>query len=102
MRDRASYAFALVSVAAALDLADDGTVRDAALALGGVAHKPWRVPAAEQALVGRRLDSAGIAKASEILLAGSSPLEHNAFKVDLARRSVERALQAAAAQGATT
>jgi xanthine dehydrogenase YagS FAD-binding subunit len=102
VRDRASYAFALVSVAAALELAEDGTVRDAALSLGGVAHKPWRVPAAEQALVGRRLDRAGITNATDLLLAGSAPLTHNAFKVDLARRSIERALQSAAAQGATT
>lgn len=100
VRDRASYAFALVSVAVGLDLAEDGTVRDAALSLGGVAHKRWRVPAAEQALVGRRLDRAGIANATDLLLAGSVPLAHNAFKVELARRSIERALQNAATQTA--
>ncbi|MBO9647745.1 MAG: xanthine dehydrogenase family protein subunit M [Variovorax sp.] len=102
VRDRASYAFALVSVAAALDVADDGIVRDAALALGGVAHKPWRVPAAEQALIGRRLDAAGIEKAGDILLAGNAPLAHNGFKVELARRSIERALLTAVAQGGRT
>ncbi len=102
VRDRASYAFALVSVAAALDMADDGTVRDAALALGGVAHKPWRLPAAEQALAGRRLDAAGIARAADILLAGNAPLADNGFKVELARRGIERALRTAAAQGATS
>jgi xanthine dehydrogenase YagS FAD-binding subunit len=94
VRDRASYAFALVSVAAALDLRD-GTVRDAALALGGVAPKPWRSTAAEQALIGKRLDDASIADAAALLLAGAVPLEHNAFKVELARRSIARALKTA-------
>jgi xanthine dehydrogenase YagS FAD-binding subunit len=94
VRDRASYAFALVSVAAALDLRD-GVVRDAALALGGVAHRPWRVAAAEAALIGKPLDDASIATAAEQLLAGARPLRHNAFKVELARRSIARALQTA-------
>jgi xanthine dehydrogenase YagS FAD-binding subunit len=94
VRDRASYAFALVSVAAALDLRD-GSVRDAALALGGVAHRPWRVAAAEEALVGRPLDDASIARASERLLSGARPLRDNAFKVELARRSISRALKTA-------
>jgi xanthine dehydrogenase YagS FAD-binding subunit len=94
VRDRASYAFALVSVAAALDLRD-GTVQDAALVLGGVAHKPWRSTAAEQALIGKRLDDASIADAAALLLAGAVPLEHNAFKVELARRSIARALKTA-------
>ena len=96
VRDRASYAFALVSVAAALDLRD-GVVRDAALALGGVAHKPWRVAAAEQALIGRPLDDASIAAASALLLEGAKPLQHNAFKIELARRSIARALTTAGA-----
>ena len=96
VRDRASYAFALVSVAAALDIRG-GTVRDAALALGGIAHKPWRVPAAEQALVGRPLDERSAAAAAELLLAGAKPLADNAFKIELARRSIARALQTAAA-----
>jgi xanthine dehydrogenase YagS FAD-binding subunit len=94
VRDRASYAFALVSVAAALDLRD-GVVRDAALALGGVAHRPWRLPSAEATLIGRPLDDAAIAAASERLLAGARPLRDNAFKVELARRSIARALQTA-------
>ena len=92
VRDRASYAFALVSVAAALDIRD-GRVRDAALALGGVAHKPWRVAAAEDALIGKPLGDASIAAATSRLLAGARPLKENAFKVELARRSVARALQ---------
>jgi len=94
VRDRASYAFALVSVAAALDVRD-GSVRDAALALGGVAHRPWRVVPAEEALVGRPLDDATIAAATDRLLAGARPLRENAFKVDLARRAIARALRTA-------
>jgi xanthine dehydrogenase YagS FAD-binding subunit len=97
VRDRASYAFALVSVAAALDVRD-GVVRDAALALGGVAPKPWRVPAAEQALVGRPLGDASIAEATRRLLAGAVPLQHNAFKIELARRSIARALKTSGGQ----
>jgi xanthine dehydrogenase YagS FAD-binding subunit len=91
VRDRASYAFALVSVAAGIDLRD-GLVRDAALALGGVAHRPWRVAAAEAALIGRSLNDASISAAADRLLAGARPLKDNAFKVELARRSIARAL----------
>ena len=94
VRDRASYAFALVSVAAAVDLRD-GVVRDAAIALGGVAHKPWRIAAAEQVLIGRPLVDGSIAAAADQLLAGARPLQHNAFKVELARRSITRALKTA-------
>ena len=94
VRDRASYAFALVSVAAALDLRD-GVVQEAAIALGGVAHKPWRVAAAEQALAGRPLGSTSMQAAAAALLEGAEPLEHNAFKLQLARRSIVRALQVA-------
>ena len=84
VRDRASYAFALVSVAAALDVAD-GRVRDARLALGGVAHKPWRATTAEQALRGARADAAGFRDALDAELAAARPLPGNAFKVALAR-----------------
>ncbi|AKJ31796.1 FAD binding domain-containing protein [Caldimonas brevitalea] len=100
VRDRASYAFALVSVAAALDLDDSGRVRDAALALGGVAHRPWRVPAAEQCLVGRVPDQAAAQEAAALLLAGARGQGHNDFKIELARRAVVRALARAAAAGA--
>jgi xanthine dehydrogenase YagS FAD-binding subunit len=96
VRDREGYAFALVSVAAALDIASDGVVRDAALALGGVAHKPWRVPDAERALVGHALTPASTRTAADALLQGARPYPHNAFKVELARRSVARALAVAA------
>ncbi len=96
VRDRASYAFALVSVAAALDVRD-GTVRDARIALGGVAHKPWRAVDAEKRLVGRPLDGASIAAAAEASVAQARPVRDNAFKVALARRSVARALETAGA-----
>jgi xanthine dehydrogenase YagS FAD-binding subunit len=94
VRDRASYAFALVSVAVVLDLAD-GVVRDLRLVLGGVAHKPWRALEAENELRGRALDAATLARAADAALAGAQPCRHNAFKVELARRAIVRALQVA-------
>ena len=97
VRDRASYAFALVSVAAALDVRD-GVVRDAAIALGGVAHKPWRRPEAEARLVGRAPGDDAFAEAAELLLAGAKPTAQNGFKLTLARRAIVRALQVAGAQ----
>jgi xanthine dehydrogenase YagS FAD-binding subunit len=84
----------LVSVAAALEVRD-GIVRDARVALGGVAHKPWRAAAAEKALVGRPLDREAIARAARASVEGAKPLAHNAFKVPLAQRSVARALETA-------
>lgn len=94
VRDRASYAFALVSVACALEM-DGDTVKRARIALGGVAHKPWRALDAEKALEGARLDGASIERAAQACVAGAKPLKDNAFKVELARRSVARALQTA-------
>jgi xanthine dehydrogenase YagS FAD-binding subunit len=95
IRDRLSYAFALVSVAAALEL-DGDSIKDARLALGGVAHKPWRDPAAEAALRGRVADQATFERAAELLLRGARGFAHNTFKIDLARRAVVRALTQAA------
>ncbi|CAG2145929.1 FAD binding domain-containing protein [Cupriavidus numazuensis] len=95
VRDRASYAFALVSVAAALEL-DGRNVRSARLALGGVAHKPWRVPAAEQVLVGRPLSTPAASEAARLLLDGARPLPNNAYKLALAQHAVVRALGIAA------
>lgn len=92
VRDRSSYAFALVSVAAALDVAEDGTVRDVRLALGGVAHKPWRALAAERALRGQPATEASFRTAAEAELADAAPLHHNAFKVELARRTIAATL----------
>jgi xanthine dehydrogenase YagS FAD-binding subunit len=95
VRDRASYAFALVSVAAALDMEGD-SVRDARIALGGVAHKPWRVEAAERILAGRKLDDEAIAAAADAAVADAKPLAHNAFKVKLAKGAIADALRTAA------
>jgi xanthine dehydrogenase YagS FAD-binding subunit len=97
VRDRASYAFALVSVAAALDVRG-GVIQDAALALGGVAHKPWRRPEAETRLVGREPTDAVFGEAADLLLQGARPASQNGFKVTLARRAIVRALQTAREQ----
>ena len=95
IRDRLSYAFALVSVAAALELEGD-TVKEARLALGGVAHKPWRDPAAEAALRGQRADQAAFARAADIMLRDAKGYAHHSFKIGLARRAVLRTLAQAA------
>jgi xanthine dehydrogenase YagS FAD-binding subunit len=87
VRDRASYAFAVISVAAALDI-EDGRVSDVRLALGGVAHKPWRAWAAEAALRGESVSQAAFAQAADIALADAQPLKHNGFKIELAKRAV--------------
>jgi xanthine dehydrogenase YagS FAD-binding subunit len=95
IRDRLSYAFALVSVAAALEL-DGDRIREARLALGGVAHKPWRDTAAEAALRGQAANVASFEGAADVLLRDARGFEHNSFKIDLARRAVVRALTQAA------
>jgi xanthine dehydrogenase YagS FAD-binding subunit len=95
IRDRLSYAFALVSVAAALEL-DGDTIKEARLAVGGVAHKPWRSSAAEAALRGQRADATAFAKAADILLNGAKGFGHNDFKIGLARRAIVRTLDQAA------
>jgi xanthine dehydrogenase YagS FAD-binding subunit len=94
IRDRASYAFALVSVAAALQM-DGNTVRTARIALGGVAHKPWRASATEAALVGKTLDAATLQSAAALAVQGAQPRRDNAFKVTLAQRAIVRAVQQA-------
>ncbi len=99
VRDRASYAFALVSVAAALDL-DNGTVKDIRLALGGVAHKPWRALKAEGALRGKAATAENFRAAAEAELADAKPLEHNAFKIELAARTITAVLQQLAGEAA--
>jgi xanthine dehydrogenase YagS FAD-binding subunit len=95
VRDRASYAFALVSVAAALDTTG-GTVRSVRIALGGVAHKPWRAMAAEALLVGTRLEPRALQAAGAAAIDGASAYAHNGFKIALAQRAIVRAIQAAA------
>jgi xanthine dehydrogenase YagS FAD-binding subunit len=95
IRDRLSYAFALVSIAAALEL-EGGTIKEARLALGGVAHRPWRDPTAEAALRGQKPNEDNFARAAELLLRDARGLEHNAFKIELARRGIIRTLTQAA------
>lgn len=92
VRDRASYAFALASAAVALDV-QNGVIRDARVALGGVATKPWRATAAEKALIGQPPSSATFAAAGAAAVAGAAPQKDNAFKVELAKRTVTRALE---------
>ncbi|SEB26251.1 MULTISPECIES: xanthine dehydrogenase family protein subunit M [unclassified Mycobacterium] len=94
VRDRHSYAFALVSVAAGLTI-DDGIITSAAIALGGVAAKPWRVSAAEAALIGRPADTGTFSAAAELAMSGAATLSQNEFKVDLGKHSVVRALHRA-------
>ena len=98
VRDRESYAFALVSVAAALDLSPDGKVRSARLALGGVAHKPWRATEAETFLAGRPATAESFRAAADAALAGAKGYQHNSFKIELARRTIVRALTTLAAK----
>ena len=95
IRDRLSYAFALVSIAAALEL-DGGTIKEARLALGGVAHKPWRNPAAEAVLRGQVADRAAFVRTADMLLRDARGYAHNSFKIELARRGIVRALTQAA------
>jgi xanthine dehydrogenase YagS FAD-binding subunit len=95
VRDRASYAFALVSVAAIVD-AGGGRIRSARMAFGGLAHKPWRVEAAEAPLSGAVLDEAAIGAASNAVLAGARGFGHNDFKLPLVRRTLEATITEAA------
>jgi xanthine dehydrogenase YagS FAD-binding subunit len=97
VRDRASYAFALVSVAAALDFDVDHTIKAARIALGGVAHKPWRAEKAEQALIGKKPAEKIFRAAAEAELAPAKGYKHNSFKIELAKRSMVRALSTVAA-----
>jgi xanthine dehydrogenase YagS FAD-binding subunit len=92
LRDRASYEFALVSAAAAVTLAQ-GKIATARLALGGVGTRPWRVPAAEQSLVGQLPSEAAFRKAADICLQGARPQSENGFKIELAKRCVVHALK---------
>ena len=96
IRDRLSYAFALVSVAAGLKI-EGGAIKDARVALGGVAHKPWRVSDAERRLVGQQPSRKTFGDAAAILLQGAAGFAHNSFKIELARRAIVRALEQAAA-----
>ncbi|MBD8598650.1 FAD binding domain-containing protein [Pseudomonas sp. CFBP 8772] len=98
IRDRASYAFALISVAAAVEL-DGDVIRDVRIALGGVAHKPWRDTAVEQSLKGQPVSRENFVAAADAMLRDAQPLAHNAFKIKLARRAIVRALSDATLGG---
>ncbi|MEH2080968.1 MAG: xanthine dehydrogenase family protein subunit M [Nostoc sp.] len=98
LRDRTSYAFALVSVAAAIDLAGE-QIQNVRLAMGGVAHKPWRSKEAEKFLIGKSANTATFQQAAEIALQEAKPLTYNSFKVDLAKRAIRRALAVSAKGG---
>lgn len=99
VRDRDSYAFALASAAVALDL-DGDVVRHVRIALGGVATTPWRARAAEEALVGRRLDEAAAAAAADAAFRDARPRRHNAFKIPLGKATLVRALMETRDMGA--
>ncbi|HEY2383167.1 MAG TPA: xanthine dehydrogenase family protein subunit M [Terriglobia bacterium] len=94
VRDRASYAFALISVAAALEL-EGNRIRSARIALGGVAHKPWRARSAEQSLAGATASLAVFESAARRAVQGAKPYTFNKFKVDMTREAIVRALHIA-------
>jgi xanthine dehydrogenase YagS FAD-binding subunit len=94
VRDRASYAFALVSVAAALQI-EGGTVKTARIALGGVAHKPWRATETERMLTGQPLSRATLQSAAALAVREAKPYRENGFKVELAQRAIVRAVEQA-------
>jgi xanthine dehydrogenase YagS FAD-binding subunit len=97
VRDRESYEFALASAAVALDLLPDGTVRNARIALGGVATAPWRAPEAEAALRGKSIDETSARAAADAAFGGAKGHGANDFKIKLGKRTLVRALQQAAA-----
>lgn len=92
VRDRLSYAFALVSVAAALDISN-GTIREARLAMGGVAHKPWRLTDAEKALAGKPVSEDSFKQAAEIAMQGAKAYQYNSFKLKLAPATIVETLK---------
>ena len=96
IRDRLSYAFALVSVAVGLEL-EGGAIKEARIALGGVAHKPWRVPEAKAMLKGKAPDRKRSARLPTPSWTGAAGFAHNRFKIELARRAIVRGLEQAAA-----
>ena len=98
IRDRTSYSFALISVAAAIKLTGD-KITDVRLAMGGVAHKPWRATAVEQFLIGKPGNTATYTAAANLALQGAKPLTHNSFKVELTKRAIRRALTVSAQGG---
>ncbi|MEM1255214.1 MAG: xanthine dehydrogenase family protein subunit M [Cyanobacteria bacterium P01_H01_bin.21] len=98
LRDRASYAFALVSAAAVLDISGE-EIRTARLALGGVAHRPWRATPAEKFLIGQPANPSVFEQAANLALQEAAPLSGNQYKVDLAKRLIRRVLTVSASRG---
>ncbi len=98
IRDRASYSFALISVGAAINLRG-GKIQGVRLAMGGVAHKPWRATAAEEFLLGKSADVATFTQAAEIALQSAQPLTDNGYKIELTKRAIRRALMVSAQGG---
>jgi xanthine dehydrogenase YagS FAD-binding subunit len=96
VRDRASYAFALVSVAALLDVDSNNKIKAARVALGGVAHKPWRASKAEAELIGKNPNEKTFRAAADAELAAAKGYKHNSFKIELAKRAIVRALSTVA------
>ena len=94
IRERSSYAFALVSVAAAIEL-DGNKIKTVRIALGGVAHKPWRALTAEKWLTGKEANALNFQAAAKAELKDAKPLEHNKFKVPMSEKAIVRALQGA-------
>ncbi len=95
LRDRTSYAFALVSVAAAFDI-QGNKIRQARVAMGGVAHKPWRAVEAEKILTGARVDEETFRRAAEATMREARGYEHNRFKIEMGKRAIVRALMTVA------
>jgi len=96
IRDRASYAFALVSVAVALEV-ENGKIKAARIAAGGVAHKPWRLYEAEQFLTGKQAGEDIFKQAASIAIKDAKPLQHNGFKIRLLQNGIQLALKNAMA-----
>ena len=97
VRDRASFEFAVVSTAVALDM-EGGRIRQARVALGGVGTKPWRVPRVEAALAGASLDRAALRTAAALAAEGAQGRGHNDFKIELMQRAIVRAVETAGAR----
>jgi xanthine dehydrogenase YagS FAD-binding subunit len=98
VRDRASFEFAVVSAAVALEMQDDGRIRQARVAVGGVGTKPWRLPNVEAAMTGSSLQREGLRKAAALAAQGAQGRGHNDFKIELMQRAIVRAAEAAGAR----
>lgn len=91
IRERSSYAFAMMSVAAGLVVKSD-VITDVALAMGAVAHKPWKLTKAEEFLIDKKPSGENFAKAAEIAMQGAQPLEHNEYKIEMGKKAIVRSL----------